>query len=64
MIDRRTTALYILTAPLLLVTVGILGGNHSAPSFGEPLAGLDASETARFQAGLAQFVGVEHVLPD
>jgi Di-haem oxidoreductase, putative peroxidase len=64
MIVRRTTAPYLLAALLLLLTVGILGGNQSAPGFGDPLSGLDASETARFQAGLAQFVGEEHVLPD
>jgi hypothetical protein len=65
MIVRRTTALFLSTALVLLVTTGILGGSRpSVPGFGAPLAGLNASETARFQAGLAQFVAVEHVLPD
>jgi hypothetical protein len=64
MIVRRTTSVFVLSAIVVLAAVGIVGSSPTAPGFGDPLRGLTASEIARFEVGLAQFVGPEHVLPD
>src|SRR5271165_6032097 len=61
---RNTTVATILGPVLIAMTIGVLGNGPAAPDFGDPLAGLKPSEVARFQAGLAQFIGAEHVLPD
>ena len=61
---KNATVASILAPVLIVMTIGFLGNGPAAPNFGDPLAGLKPSEVARFQAGLAEFIGAEQVLPD
>ena len=56
---RNATAASILAPLLIVMTIGFLGNGPAAPNFGDPLAGLNASEVARFQAGVAEFNSVQ-----
>jgi CxxC motif-containing protein (DUF1111 family) len=61
----RTLAVRLcLAALVLLMIIGVLGGVPTATHFGDPLPGLTAVQLTRFQAGLAEFEGVEQVIPD
>jgi hypothetical protein len=64
MTRKRWTVAGSLIPLLIVMTIAFLGNGPAAPSFGDPLAGLIPSEVARFQAGLAEFVGLEQALPD
>jgi CxxC motif-containing protein (DUF1111 family) len=48
-------------AALLIVTTASILGNGPAPTFGNPLAGITASQLARFQAGVAEFDNAETI---
>jgi CxxC motif-containing protein (DUF1111 family) len=61
MSSRNRTVAAVALAALSLALLAGLPGNTSAPNFGDPVAGLTASQLARFQAGVAEFDGPEMI---
>jgi CxxC motif-containing protein (DUF1111 family) len=59
-IRTRTAVSVFLAAVSIALTAG-RPGNGPAPNFGAPLAGLSASQLARFNAGVAEFEGPEAI---
>jgi Di-haem oxidoreductase, putative peroxidase len=54
-----------LLVPLLItLSFGFRRNDPPSPNFGDPLAGLSASEFARFRAGLAGFIEVQRAIPE
>jgi hypothetical protein len=64
MITLRKATVTSLLAPLMIVMTIAFLGNGPATNFGDPLAGLNASQVTRFQAGVTEFNSVQRITPD